>query len=248
MRRVDERQRDERSAVLGPRRQRRQSIEPDVGRHAIGDRSALDAPRADLEQLDADIPRLPELARRRRQQRLGQLDEPADQPQRPLAKRELGAASGAEQIGDEPEVGALDVGEEQRGTARRDHAPMNLGGFEMGIDLRFDRDEVIVTAKLVEKRAEIGERRNGLPTGYQQQATAGLAFRVGARAVDVRNLRAHRAQIRGQLAAVMDAVVVGEADELRLRHLIAPKKLDVSAQLVARQRAQCLSFSGNAFL
>ena len=156
MRRVDERQRDERTAVLGPARERRQAIEPDVGRHPIDHRSALDAPRADLEQLAADVARVPHLARCRRQQRLGELDEPANQPQRPLAKRHLGAAGGAEEIRDEPEVGAFDVGEEQRRTARRNHTAVNLRRFEMRIDLRFDRDKVVVTAKLVEERARSG--------------------------------------------------------------------------------------------
>ncbi len=170
MRRVDERQRDERTAVLGPARQRRQAIEPDIGRDAIDDRSALNPPRADLEQLGADVARVPDLARRRRQQRLGQLDEPANQSQRPIAERHLGAARRAKQVRDEPEVGALDVGEQERGTARRDHAAMNLRGFEVGIDLRFDRDKVVVTAKLVEKRAQI-RKRHEWATGYRLPAT-----------------------------------------------------------------------------
>ena len=84
---------------------------------------------------------------------------PANQPQRPLAERHLGAASRAEEIRDQPEVRALDVGEEQRGTARGNHTAVNLRGFEMRIDLRFDRDKVVVTAKLIEKRAEIGKRQ-----------------------------------------------------------------------------------------
>ena len=247
MRRVDERQRDERTAVLGPAGQRRQAIEPDVGRHAIDHRSALDASRADLEQLGADVARVPELARRRRQQRLGELDEPTNQPQRPIAKRQLGAASGAEQIGDEPEVRALDVGEQQRRTAGRDHAAMDLRDFEVGIDLRFDRDKVVVTAKLVEKRAEIGER-HGTAADAPATGSGRLPRLVGARAVDVRHLRAHRAQIRRELAAVVDAVVVGEADELRAGHLHHAEEVDRSAQLVARQRAQRLQLLGNVFL
>ena len=47
-------------------------------------------------------------------------------------------------------------------------AAMDLGGFEVGIDRRLHRDEVAVTAKLVEKRAEIGERHDG-------RARSGLA-------------------------------------------------------------------------
>ena len=117
-----------------------------------------DPPRADLDQLAADVARAPQRRRRRRQQRLGQLDEPPDQPQRPLAERQLGAAGGAEQIGDEPEIGALDVGEEQRRSAGRDDAAVNLGGFEMGIDRRLHRDDVVVTAELVDEGAEIGKR------------------------------------------------------------------------------------------
>jgi hypothetical protein len=34
---------------------------------------------------------------------------------------------------------------------------MDFGSFEVGIDGRFDRDQVVVTAKLVEKRAKIGK-------------------------------------------------------------------------------------------
>ena len=60
-------------------------------------------PHADAQQLDADIARAPQLRRRRRQQRFGQVHEPLDQPQRALAEGELGAPRGAEQIGDERE-------------------------------------------------------------------------------------------------------------------------------------------------
>ena len=113
---------------------RRSSRTSDVTRSMTGPLGT--PPRADLEQLEADVARAPELAGRRRQQRLGQLDEPPDQPQRPLAERQLGAPRRAEQIGDEPEVGAGDVGEEQRRAAGRDHAAMNLRGFEVGSTAR----------------------------------------------------------------------------------------------------------------
>ena len=85
----------------GQRRDDRQPIEPHVGRDTLGDRPARDAPRADLEQLEPDIARAPQLAGRRRQQRLRQMHEPLDQPQRPLAERQLGAPRRAEQVGDE---------------------------------------------------------------------------------------------------------------------------------------------------
>ena len=37
-----------------------------------------------------------------------------------------------------------DVGEQQRRTARRDHAAMDFGGFEVRIDRRLHRDDVAV--------------------------------------------------------------------------------------------------------
>ena len=145
MRRVDERQRDERTAVLGPARQCRQAIEAHVGRDVLGDRTALHASRADLQQLETDVARAPQLGRCRRQQRLGQLHDAANQPERPLAERQLRASSGAEQVRDEAEAGSGDVGEEQRRAAGGDDASMDLGGFEMAIDGRVHRDDVAVT-------------------------------------------------------------------------------------------------------
>ena len=210
-------------------------------RDALDDRPALHAPRADLEQLAADVARAPQLAGRRRQQRLGQLDEPPNQPQRPLAERQLGAARGAEQIGDQPEVGALDVGEEQRRTAGGDHAAVDLRRFEMRIDRRLHRDEVVVTAKLVDERAEIGKRHGSIYVAGR--------LGVGAGAVDVRHLRAHRAQVRGELAAVMDAVVVGEADELHARPLHHAEEVERSASACRPAVARsAFSFAGNVFL
>ncbi len=105
----------------------------------------------------ADVARAPQLGRRRRQQRLGEVDEPLDQLQRALAEGELGAARGAEEIGDERKVGAGDVGEEQRRATGGDDPAMDLRGFEMGIDRRRDLDEVVVAAQAIEKGAEIGE-------------------------------------------------------------------------------------------
>ena len=123
----------------------------------FGDGSRRHAACSHLEQLEADVACAPELCRRRRHDRLDQLHDSSNQAQRPLAERHLGPPGGPEQIGDEAEVGSLDVGKEQRRSAARDDAPMDLRDFEMWIDLRLHRDEVIVTAKLVEKGAEVGE-------------------------------------------------------------------------------------------
>ena len=193
------------------------------------------APHADLEQLAADVARAPQLRRRRRQQRLGQLDEPPDEAQRPLAERQLGPPRRAEQIGDEAEVGALDVGEEQRRTAGGDHAPVDFRDLEVRIDRGVDRDDRRVTVEAVDERLEDRESSITLMV-------------VGARTVDVRHLRSHRAQVRRQLAAVVDAVVVGEADELRARHLHHAEEVERLVRLVGRHRAQRLQLVGNVFL
>ena len=161
MLRVDERQRDERPAVLRPGRHRREPIEPDVAGDDFGDRPARAALQADLQQLEADVARAPDLGRRRRQQRLGQVHEPLDQPKRPLAEGELGAARRAEQVRDERKVRARDVAEDQRRPAGGDHAAMDLGGFEIRIDRRVDLDDVVVAAKA--RRGTRGDREHSCP-------------------------------------------------------------------------------------
>ena len=71
------------------------------------------------------------------------------------------------------------------------------------IDARVDGDHVAVAPKLVDERAEIGKAHLG----------------VSARAVDVRHLRPHRAEVGRELATMVDAVVVREGDEVDARHL-----------------------------
>ena len=108
------------------------------------------------------------LAGRRRQQRLGEVDQPLDQPERTLAERELGAARGAEEIGDERKVGAGDVGEEQRRATCGDDPAMDFRGLEVRVDRRRDLDEIVVAAQAIEKGAEIGKHdaaRRSRPCG-----------------------------------------------------------------------------------
>ena len=52
---------------------------------------------------------------------------------------------------------AAHVGEEQRRPAGGDHAAVDLGGFEMRVDRRLDRDEVAIGAQPIQEGAEIGE-------------------------------------------------------------------------------------------
>ena len=157
MLRIDQRKGDKGPAVLGPARQHRQAIEPDVRRDHFAHRAGRDPLRADLEQIEANVAGAPELRRRRRQQRFSQVHEALDEGERPRAERQLGATRGAEQVGDERKIRALHVREQQRRPAGGDHAPMNLRGFEVGIDRRADFNELPIAAKLIEEGAEIAE-------------------------------------------------------------------------------------------
>src|SRR5439155_13730375 len=76
------------------------------------------------------------------------------------------APRGAEEIGDEPEwrpgsgirdAGSDDVREQQRGTTSGDHTAVDFRGFEMTIDRRLHRDDVVVTLEAIDECAEIRE-------------------------------------------------------------------------------------------
>jgi hypothetical protein len=126
-------------------------------RDALGYRSRRYAPCPDLEELEPNVARTPQLRGRGRHDRLDQLHHASNQAKGAFPKRQLGPLGGAEEVRDETEVRSLDIGKEQRGTAARYHASMDLSDLEMWIDLRLHRDEVIVTVKAIEKRAEVGE-------------------------------------------------------------------------------------------
>jgi hypothetical protein len=125
--------------------------------HALGHWSRRHGPRAYLEKLETNIACPPQLCRCRRHDGLDQLHQPANQAERALAERHLGTLRRTKQIGDETEIRTLDVGEQQRGSAARYDTSMDLGDFKVGIHLRLHRNEVIVTAKPIEKRAEVGK-------------------------------------------------------------------------------------------
>ena len=67
-----------------------------------------------------------------------------------------------------------------------------------------------------------------------------LGFGIRTRAVDVRHLRPQRAEIRGQLPAMMHAVVVGEANVSQRRHFHHTEEAQRRRQLFRRQGAQRL--------
>ena len=84
----------------------------------------------------------PRAARASAARALGRRRELADELARAVAERELDALAGAEEVRDDRERRALHALEEQRGAVRGDHAAMDLGGLEVGIDLGLDRREI----------------------------------------------------------------------------------------------------------
>jgi hypothetical protein len=154
---VDERQGDERPAVLRPAGERGQAVEADVARHHLGHRPAPAPGQPDAQRLEADVAGGPELAGGRRHQRLGQVDEPLDEAARSAAESDLGPARGAEEVGGEREVGAAHLREEERRAPGGDHATVDLSGLEVRVDIGLDDGEVAVAAELVEEGAQVGE-------------------------------------------------------------------------------------------
>ncbi len=152
---VDERQRHERPAVVGPAGERRQQVEPGLAGDHLGDRPHPLPLEADLEQIGGDIARAPELPDVGREQRLRQIHQPADEFERPLAEGQGSAAPGAEQVGDQREGLAGHVGEEQRRALGGDHPAMDLGHLEMGIDRRGHHGQVAIGLQPIEKRTQV---------------------------------------------------------------------------------------------
>ena len=134
-------------------------VEPERASDHLGHRARSLPAGADLEQLRRQAARAPQLGRRRRQNGLGQVDDVADQAQRPLAEGELGAARGAEQVGGQRKRLAAHVGEQQRGPARGDDAAVDLRRLEDGIDRRRNLHEIAIAPQLSDERAKVREHR-----------------------------------------------------------------------------------------
>ena len=77
--------------------------------------------------------------------------------QRTLTERQFRTPGGAEQVGRQAELRAAHVREQQRGTARRDHAAMDLGNLEVRIDRRFHGDDVVVVVETVDELTKVLE-------------------------------------------------------------------------------------------
>src|SRR5688500_14347179 len=75
-----------------------------------------------------------------------------------------------------------------------------------------------------------------------------VGFGVRGGSVNVRNLRPHRPQVGGELAAVMDAVIIREPDQLRARHLEIPEEVEAFRHLVGTQGTQLLELARERLL
>jgi hypothetical protein len=157
----NQRKRDERPAVFGPGRQHRQPVQVHVGREHIENRARCARLHADRQRFPCEIARAPELPERRRHQRFRELHEALDQPLRPRAERHLGAARGPEQVRHQREARSLHAREQQRGPARGDHAPVNLGHLESCGHGGIDDHEIAVAPKLIDEVAQVRERPFG---------------------------------------------------------------------------------------
>lgn len=71
------------------------------------------------------------------------------------AERELDAALRAEQVGDHGPRRVPDVLEEQRRAAGRDHAAVDLGDLQVGVDRRVDLHQLARGAQAREQHARL---------------------------------------------------------------------------------------------
>ena len=156
---IDEGQGDEGPAVFRPAREDGQGVDPEVARDDLGHRAAALALDADLQDLRREPARPPQLAGSRRQDRLGQVHQVLDQPQRPLSERQLRAARRAEQVGDQRKGLAPDVREEQRRAAGGDDPPMDLGSLEIGLHRCGDLHQIAIAPQLVDEASKVREHR-----------------------------------------------------------------------------------------
>ena len=173
MLRVDERQRHERPAVLGPELQRRQLVEADVRGHHLGDGPARHPPQADARRRGRQVPRLPQLRGRRRHV-LHEPHEALDEGQRAVAECLRRPRRRAEQVRDQRKRRALDAREQERGPARRDHAAVDLGDFETGIDRGIDDHQVAVALEPTQEAAKVGMWRRHAYRGSAGRGSAGI--------------------------------------------------------------------------
>ena len=143
------RQRDERTAVVGPGRDLRQVGERDLVRE---DRAATNGTRQEVHRDARQSHRAPHI-RDERTRVNPRADQRAHAVER-IAKDEAHALHRAEQVRREREPGAAHVLEEQRRTAEGEHASLDLRGLEERVDLFRHAAQVPSAVQVVDARAE----------------------------------------------------------------------------------------------
>ena len=83
--------------------------------------------------------------------------EPLDQTAGPGAEGQLRPSRGAEQVGDERDLGSPHVREEQRRPAGGDDPTVDLRRLEARVDLGLDHDQVAVAPQLLDEGPQVGE-------------------------------------------------------------------------------------------
>ena len=137
---VDEGQRDERAAVLGPAGEDRQPIEAHVAGHDLGRRArSAGADGPTRSSIARDVARAPQLATAWAGSSVSASSTSRRiEPQRPRAEGQLGARAVPKRLVTSGKSAPFDVGEEQRRAAGGDHAAVDLGGLEPRVDAGVD--------------------------------------------------------------------------------------------------------------
>ena len=152
---IDQGESDEVTAVLGPGLKQGDTGEPGRRLCAFGDGTALDTLHTDAERLGDQVAVLPQPTGRHRGQILGNLYELLDELLRAQPKGQVDPSGRAKEIGDTGEIGTLDVGKKQSRPAGSDHAAVDFGDLEIGIDGGFDGDEFPFAAKEIEELTQV---------------------------------------------------------------------------------------------
>ena len=166
---VDERPGEKGATVVGPTRDDRERIEGAALFDDFGDRPARAAAHPDAQQGCGDVARVPDLAQGRRDRGLGDVHQPFEELLSAVSEGELHPTRRSVEVRHKGELRALHIPEEERGSARRDDAAMDLGEFEIRIDLGGDLDDLVFAAELIDEASEAcvhgglqsGEIRNG---------------------------------------------------------------------------------------
>src|ERR1041385_3640134 len=90
-----------------------------------------------------------------RQQGLSNLDDPFDELFRLRSECEIDSFGSPEEVGNDWEWTSLHSFEKERRAAFVDHAPMDLGQLEVGIDFSFNCGEIIFAPQEIEEGAKV---------------------------------------------------------------------------------------------